>query len=436
MTEITEEQLNNDLRNDVSASPEYSLHGKNAEEILSFLVQNGTITMDGVETQMRLSRRKKILDAHPYAFFQGADGRWRTYVKDEEKTNGRRLIVRKSLEDLQNQICEHYQAGSSIKIKEEETMESLYNDWIEYKKLHVSSSTIDRTMRDWERYYANEDIIRRPIIALTKLEIDTWAHEMIRKHEMNKHRWANFRAIINQELDYAVDLEIISSNPFKKVKVDTKRVLVPEHKKPDRTQVYLKDEIPKLQELAWEDFHKKDHPVHQLTPLAVMFMFVTGLRIGEACGLRYEDIDGKQIIVRRFVRSNGEIVDGTKGNHGDRFVPLVPEALKLIETARQRQREEGTPDDGYIFSMRETPVLYSSVAKAFYSYCKKMGIDSKSSHKARKTFISSLIDGNININTVRQIAGHVDERTTLNNYCFDRSSDEEKYEKMAKALIS
>ena len=86
--------------------------------------------------------------------------------------------------------------------------------------------------------------------------------------------------------------------------------------------------------------------------------------------------------------------------------------------------------------MRETPILYSSVAKAFYGYCKKMGIDSKSSHKARKTFISSLIDGNININTVRQIAGHVDERTTLNNYCFDRSSDEEKYEKMAKALAS
>ena len=84
--------------------------------------------------------------------------------------------------------------------------------------------------------------------------------------------------------------------------------------------------------------------------------------------------------------------------------------------------------------MREGPILYTSVTKAFTKYCEKMGIITKSSYKARKTFISSLIEGNVNINTVRQYAGHVDERTTLNNYCFDRSTDEEKYVKMEKAL--
>lgn len=85
--------------------------------------------------------------------------------------------------------------------------------------------------------------------------------------------------------------------------------------------------------------------------------------------------------------------------------------------------------------MRDTPVLYSSVFKAFYTYCRKIGIDPKSSHKARKTFVSTLMDADINVNTIRQLVGHVDERTTLNNYCYDRSSDEEKYSQIENALL-
>jgi integrase len=55
-------------------------------------------------------------------------------------------------------------------------------------------------------------------------------------------------------------------------------------------------------------------------------------------------------------------------------------------------------------------------------------------HKARKSFVSSALDGDVNINTVRQMVGHTDERTTLNNYCYDRSTDEEKLRKLAAAL--
>ena len=39
-----------------------------------------------------------------------------------------------------------------------------------------------------------------------------------------------------------------------------------------------------------------------------------------------------------------------------------------------------------------------------------------------------------NLNTSRQIAGHMDERTTLNNYYFDRSDEAEKYDNFVRAL--
>ena len=50
----------------------------------------------------------------------------------------------------------------------------------------------------------------------------------------------------------------------------------------------------------------------------------------------------------------------------------------------------------------------------------------KSNHKIRKTKISAMFDHGININTIREQAGHEDERTSLNNYCFDQKGDKDK----------
>ena len=38
------------------------------------------------------------------------------------------------------------------------------------------------------------------------------------------------------------------------------------------------------------------------------------------------------------------------------------------------------------------------------------------------------------LEAIRKIAGHTDERTTLPDYCFNRLTDEETYNKVVKAL--
>lgn len=48
--------------------------------------------------------------------------------------------------------------------------------------------------------------------------------------------------------------------------------------------------------------------------------------------------------------------------------------------------------------------------------------------------ISSMIDEGININTVRKIIGHEDERTTYNNYCYARKRPDEIISQLDKAL--
>ena len=58
-------------------------------------------------------------------------------------------------------------------------------------------------------------------------------------------------------------------------------------------------------------------------------------------------------------------------------------------------------------------------------------------HKIRKTYISTLIDNeNININYIRQMVGHADERTTYGCYCFNRKPKDMTEIEMEKSLVN
>ena len=84
--------------------------------------------------------------------------------------------------------------------------------------------------------------------------------------------------------------------------------------------------------------------------------------------------------------------------------------------------------------MTNDPVPYSELRKTFIKYCKDVDILPRSSHKARKTVISTLIDNGVNINTIREMLGQMDEKTTLGNYCFDRKDKNERHRLINKAL--
>ena len=55
-------------------------------------------------------------------------------------------------------------------------------------------------------------------------------------------------------------------------------------------------------------------------------------------------------------------------------------------------------------------------------------------HKIRKTYISTLIDSGLNINFIREVAGHEDERTTYRNYCYNRQKTDETESMLEKTL--
>mgnify|MGYP004493296801 FL=1 len=188
--------------------------------------------------------------------------------------------------------------------------------------------------------------------------------------------------------------------------------------------------------MAWNDFHNHVKTTYPLSPLALLFQLQTGIRIGELCALKYEDLETPDSIhIQRMVRRDTkEVVDHTKTDCGDRQVLLTSFAKYLIQTAREYQQALHVQSD-YIFSVNNQPLTERCIASLYTKYTKHTdsGIH-KPSHTARRTFISSLLDAQMSINSVRQYAGHSDERTTLQNYVFDRTDKAARLQKFEDAV--
>lgn len=69
-----------------------------------------------------------------------------------------------------------------------------------------------------------------------------------------------------------------------------------------------------------------------------------------------------------------------------------------------------------------------------YGYCVKVGIIKKSSHKIRRSVISTLLDNITNKVSVQAFAGHEELQTTLNSYYKDISEDDDLYKGMCACL--
>ena len=73
--------------------------------------------------------------------------------------------------------------------------------------------------------------------------------------------------------------------------------------------------------------------------------------------------------------------------------------------------------------------------RAIRTFCKMADIDPRSSHKLRKTFISTLYDTEgISKDELRRISGHSDLAVTHSCYVFNRNPEETTLSALNKAL--
>ena len=406
-----------------------------ADDILSTIYEEGILNEDGVRLIMRKKHLQYVLSHHEHKIWQSADGRWKTYITDEE-SGKRKQISRESREELENFLYDKYLAEDEELAKKRATMESLYDEWAEYKSLFVSESTIKRDRNTWKALYKDAPIVKKPLVSVTKTELERWLLSVIRSKNMNSHQFNNFISVIRQLMAYAEEIGIIDSNPVEKIHIQKKRILKPEIKGPTITQVFMEDERKLLIKYAMEQYNKHRDTVQIFTSLAIAFLLYVPLRRGELVALRFDDLDGNRLILTDSYSHDMKCLKGRlKDIEGWRTMDVVPPALEIIERIRQERIRLGMPTDGCIFTVNEKyGSLYSALGKSINKYCDEIGIPRRSLHKTRKTCASKMHADGVNDLIIQAQLGHKDLRTTFNSYCYDVTTDAERYRAISASL--
>lgn len=387
--------------------------------------------------------KKKILKAktiHEYPVHHTDSSGWFTVVDDPTRPEGKRKIRKSSEEKLWLALADWYldrTFGGPNMIE-------VFDKWIAWKETPRNKSNIDRIKISWNSYYLNEpksqDIINKPMIKITALELRTWAENIMKiNYPVDKKKFSRMFSIVNQCYEYASDpdINIVSENLWQKAKKKiNKDLLVTLTTPSDDSQVFTNEERKEIKQLVLEDLEVfKSRPTS--AGLQILFLFETGLRIGECTGLKWSDIKKGRLYIRRQA-TNKEVKEWTKTTNGYRDIPLTDEALYILDLVKQFNEKHGMNAE-WIFQSKDPKIdyrlSYNAANNKLAKICEKIDSVRKSPHKLRKTCLSALLDNpNVNNRTVQRYAGHGDITTTLKYYNFDRSTKAEQARAINDAL--
>ena len=108
------------------------------------------LDLSDVQNSMEAMKREELLKQHPYKIWQGKDGKWYTYLPDEGKKDGRRLVKRNDRINLNNIIVDYWK-----KMKEVHTLKSTFYEWMSEKLKYgeIEKNTYDRYETDFHRFF-------------------------------------------------------------------------------------------------------------------------------------------------------------------------------------------------------------------------------------------------------------------------------------------
>lgn len=247
----------------------------------------------------------------------------------------------------------------------------------------------------------------------------------------------------NQLFKQAYFAEAISRNPMDRVQRPRQRK--EEQKK--SVEAFTADELKSIlslldnEPLKWQCF--------------VRILIDTGIRRGEACALRWENIDLKDnsAMIKEnlcYTPEKGVYIDVTKTGR-ERVVYFSQEVAALLKqyrseqvaaTARRKARlvKDNQPllfekivIPDYVFTERGNcePMHPDAVNRFFQKFGKKHGIEIHA-HKLRHSFASLAIVNGSDIASVSEVLGHADKATTLRVY----SHADEESKRRAAGIVA
>lgn len=335
------------------------------------------------------------------------------FGKRKAKRSKKLQEVRQWLADA-TYINEH----SDIEQATSMVVDAWFEYWIDVKKKTVRPNTVRNYT---ERYYKNiQNVIGKKLLTEVKpIHCQKIFTNMADEGYRTSTRYQTRITLFNM-LEFAKENEIILSNPCKKsVKSDMGK---PSQKKEALTIDIQKKFLEQAKGRSYENQYR--------------FILQTGLRTGELIGLKWEDVDFTNRVLKiqrsmEYRHSVGEWRIGEpKSKSGYRTIPLTDEAIRILKAQKEKNKKiKVIPIEWneYIFLSRKgEPVKNSTYDTMLFKICEKAEINKFSMHILGHTFATRCIEGGMMPKTLQKILGHSNIGITMNLYVHITEDEKQK----------
>ena len=158
--------------------------------------------------------------------------------------------------------------------------------------------------------------------------------------------------------------------------------------------------------------------------LGILLALITGLRIGEVCALRWEDIsiDNKVLHVSqtmqrlRVTEENSAqktriLIGDTKSSKSDRYIPLTDYAVDLCQ-----QRKVSNPKAYVLTGDEQKYIEPRTLHNHLSKICRACELKDVHFHTLRHTFATRCVEAGFEVKSLSEILGHSNTKVTMDRY--------------------
>ncbi len=287
-----------------------------------------------------------------------------------------------------------------------------------------------------------DSIVKMKVSQINTTILQEYLNTLSNQKSFSKSRIIAYSALLTNVFDYAIyPLQIIITNPMQHIKLV------------QQTEQDIFSNLNQKQETITHDQYQKivSYLQSRNNPhlLPIQIAYYTGLRIGEAVALTWDDInlDQQYLIVQRAMVLNCEgknRLEFTTPKRNKTRIVYFPNALKEILI---KEKQQNKPIVNYYIKQTENNLIHYPIytgvmnhpnqipinlvctkqdgsfinRRSLATICSRLNkyipeLSNFHFHILRHTYASNLLQRNINSQQVKELLGHQDIRTTMNVY--------------------
>lgn len=279
-------------------------------------------------------------------------------------------------------------------------IEEIYLPWY---KTQVKESTYKNRLNTIEKHF--KFFYRKKVNEIEPIHVQTWQLKLAKDYSPNYVRI--IQGMLSLAFDRAIILGLAKKNPARMVgNIKSKKVKV---------DFWTLEEFQKVISLLY----KGDYYEHYLF-ICFWLLFTTGLRIGEAAALQWEDIDFDSGIISvtktLYYKSMNEykFVD-PKTSASIRTVVIDEDTIRELKDWMEVQKKV-LKDCNFVLSYSGIPTSKHTLPRALEKLAGLAGVHRIKIHALRHSHVALLISMAVNPLIVKDRLGHEKIQTTLGTY--------------------